>query len=386
MENLETEKNMSDQKKAINSIKVSGFIALFIGILVLSLILSGVSKDLAILIGVSSMLFILPGIFIILKPLKSKILLILLLIFYVLTLINTLNDKSFISAIIYAISALQTYSSIKNLNKLNTPPEKEEVLQNKDNKVNANEIQQKNIETDKNKAVPLTKKLIWIAALTIPIIVVVGIFLNLPQDLNEVPSTQHGAYSETELINSLIDGNLYQNKDSHYSFILPDGWKKIPENIIDEYRELLSEQLGYQINSYNSAFQPIDQEYFNYPYFFIQETDIKNETFNKILLDLKNQGLMVKLKDEFLEEFKEIFSNIEFGEAIVDEDNYKIFLVFEADTEMGAIKGLGVMNFGKDLIVNLFFYSTSEEYENLLPDFQKITSSFEFEKDYKYKN
>lgn len=396
MEDLETGKKALDPEKVKNSVKLSGFIALILGVLVLSLIFNNIldiSRDLAIFIGISSLIFILPSIFIIWKPLKSKIPLVLLFILYVLTIINTFNNKDFAFAIIYIFLALQVHVAIKNLNQWNAPPEKNEII--------PNETPQQNVEIKKNNALPLMKKLVWIAVLTIPLIIVVGILLGPPsvQNLDQLKFPEHGAYSDKNLESTKTDTEVwsnskysisdkntkYESADNHYSFILPEGWEEIPKDVIDDYQKLSSKQLGFQLPFYNAAFQPIGQNYFDYPYFFIQETNRNNETFKETLLSLKDQGLMIKVKDEFKKKFKEIFSDIKLGEAIVDEDNYKIFLVFEAKTTTGPIKALGVMNFGHDLIVNLFFYSTTEEYDKLFIDFQKTASSFEFEKDYQYK-
>ncbi|PJC51088.1 MAG: hypothetical protein CO032_01380 [Nitrosopumilales archaeon CG_4_9_14_0_2_um_filter_34_16] len=182
------------------------------------------------------------------------------------------------------------------------------------------------------------------------------------------------------------DTSVFYESGNHYSFNLPYGWQEIPIPVIEEYRTALSEELGMEeVPEYSGGFYLITNDYFEYPYILIQEFDRDYISFEEFRDLYKSQGY--RLEDvEVLKELesKQLFSNIEIGEALFDNEKYEVFATFEMDTPGGTMKALGSIFFGREMITHVFFYSAKEDYEKYLPIFQTVIASFSYDSGYEY--
>ncbi len=176
----------------------------------------------------------------------------------------------------------------------------------------------------------------------------------------------------------------YENIGGHYSFLLPNGWEEIPEKVIIEYRELMQSEYEIEIPEYVAGFHLIEKDYFEFPYILVQEFDRGDVTYEEMASVLQDEDIALEVMEDAVEDVPELISDISLGGTMLDNEKYRLYMVTESDTPIGEMKSLGVIYFGRDTIVHLFFYSDVGEFDKDLPKYQVITDFFKFEKNYQY--
>lgn len=61
--------------------------------------------------------------------------------------------------------------------------------------------------------------------------------------------------------------NRYYSRDGHFSFTIPEGWERIPDDVMSLYSDMISDSTGAQLNGdFEAAFQRESDGYFKWPY------------------------------------------------------------------------------------------------------------------------
>ena len=185
--------------------------------------------------------------------------------------------------------------------------------------------------------------------------------------------------------NQVFAQSFYSDSNDHYSFTLPNGWKEIPKNIIDQFVAKVVQQTQGQLNiKYDSGFQLADKEYFQHPYFLIQEYSINSPSYNEIEKML-NDANFSKEKERVTEKYSEFFGNFNFDKPFIDKQKGMVFMNINASVpNAGAVKGLLAIFLGDKHTTRLFFYTLETEYSQWLPAFKSIVDSFQYETNYAY--
>lgn len=179
-------------------------------------------------------------------------------------------------------------------------------------------------------------------------------------------------------------GLKYESESGHYSFLFPEGWEEIPKTVIEENRKFAKEEYGIEVPEYKAGFYLEGNDYFEFPYILIEEKNRGGTTFEEVVSSLKKEGYILKLTEKMENDLSEFVSGISFGEALVDKENYKVFMAMEGDNPSGEMNALGGLYFGRDIVVHLFCYSSAGYYNEDLVGFKTIADSFNFEEKYQY--
>lgn len=177
----------------------------------------------------------------------------------------------------------------------------------------------------------------------------------------------------------------YTNRQNHYFFTLPSGWKEIPKSTIDDFFRQLANEAGGTFINYAAGFQLEDaQNYFQYPYVLIQEHKINTPSFSQIIKEFESNKFSESV-DKEVDKYSEFMANATFQDPFFDEERKLIFMNLEMDVvNIGKVKGLIVMFLGKESIIQLNFYSVKSEYSKNLLTFNQIINSFSYEQGYQY--
>jgi len=160
-----------------------------------------------------------------------------------------------------------------------------------------------------------------------------------------------------------LEGFVYSNTESHYSFLVPSGWIEIPKPIIDKRMHKVADIIGdkYDFVDFSEGFQLNNSSYFKYPYFLVNKyiVDIPYYNYEKVAAMLNN--------------------------PVIDSGRNLVFEEFENSmTDNLKLKGLTVMFLGEKIITKFSFYSLESEYQEFLPIFNEIINSFKYNQGYEY--
>ena len=177
----------------------------------------------------------------------------------------------------------------------------------------------------------------------------------------------------------------YTNRAKHYSFIVPNGWIEIPKSTIDQVMHRLADMTNSEFIDYTAGFQIKSSKLFQYPYILIQEHSLHTTSYDEFLKLFNDDRFKKQLTKKINEEYSEVLSNSSFDKPFVDRERQAMFINFDLNVaQIGKVKGLMAIFFGKDGIVQLNFYSKESEYKDNLPIFQQVIDSFHYEDGYQY--
>ncbi len=173
----------------------------------------------------------------------------------------------------------------------------------------------------------------------------------------------------------------YKNYDLHYHFELPAGWIKIPNDIINEFVNTLSNRSGVKIPNYEAGFQISANRYFTHPYILVQHLPIANATISQIVNSFKGNG--GEINQQF--ESSGMIRSFSTSEIFVDKHRKMILRNLEADSpDVGFVKALCAICPGREGTVQVLLYALKKDYNYHLPTFVSILDSFTFDPGYEY--
>lgn len=186
---------------------------------------------------------------------------------------------------------------------------------------------------------------------------------------------------------SALSTERHTDPSLHYGFEVPEGWVRIPDDVLSEAVASLVEQTGIrQRLDYRAAFQLESEYYFTYPYLMIQHHAVDSATIRQISSAMSS-ALSSQAAREDLQKLADagIARGVSMGEPVVDPERRIVLQSIESEVEgVGPIKALSVMAPGRDGMVQLHFYSEAEDYNKYLPVFSSVVDTLEFEPGHSY--
>lgn len=194
-----------------------------------------------------------------------------------------------------------------------------------------------------------------------------------------------------------LESGRFHSETNGYSFAIPNGWVKIPANIVQERSELVLSANGQSDISYEAAFQTTSKEkWFQYPYVLFQVLEYshfglnrqpRESEFKSILSAISGIDVTDVVERITTPEVKQIYSDIGRGKAYLDTENRLYMFGMEANVApVGRIKGKIIGYIGKYAIVQVMFYDTVTNWERSKPDMDLIFGSFRFDTATEYKS
>ena len=174
----------------------------------------------------------------------------------------------------------------------------------------------------------------------------------------------------------------YSNSELHYSFKIPKGWVRIPDDAVAETYANIKKKAGTEIHKWAAGFQMANSEHFAYPHIITMHTLIDDAAiykFNRVFSEDTGEveEAIKKLESDGR------FSNIVISEIEFDDERKMVLFIMTFDVEnVGMIKALVALCPGKAGIVQINFRAYDSEFSIYRPVFEEILDSFKFEEKY----
>lgn len=203
-------------------------------------------------------------------------------------------------------------------------------------------------------------------------------------------TSEIGTLATSEDVDTTVP-HLYHNSRGHFSFVLPAGWEEIPKDVIDLSFKLLHEQSLQQLtleHDSDIAFQKKSETYFSCPYIMFQvkqdglwpESELKKYLFSNEAEESLQEGIL-----EVENKLPNLIQNSKIGQTVYDKNRNAIFIKAESQVtgtgKVSWITAIMLSNYGS---VNIYCYSTKNDFENDLPYFTQIINSFRYDVGYEY--
>jgi len=183
---------------------------------------------------------------------------------------------------------------------------------------------------------------------------------------------------------------LFHSEANGYSLKLPEGWIKIPDNIVHTTMNRLLSEKGQSEIVIETAFQ-LEAEglWFQYPYTGVQVVTYSSFGLNRQLNEgeFENHvkgmsGLdIIDYTEQVLTPIgQEIYPELAIGKIYLD-SNKRLYL-FGVEMELpsvGKIKGQVVGHFGRRSIIQVMFYDLESNWIQSKPERDFIFGSFQFD-------
>jgi hypothetical protein len=194
--------------------------------------------------------------------------------------------------------------------------------------------------------------------------------------------------------NAEAENYIYHNSENHFSFKIPDGWMKTPQNVLDENIKLLEQQANKTNVSLPNAFRPIaifqlkkTHNWPDVPYFQIVIEEGK--VSKKAIKELISSGEYKEVFEKGVSEARVILppiKSVEIGTPIYfDKRNLLLSKSSSFVTGTGKVTSLAAMFLGSETQVSFGFYSSEADYQKYMLDFSEVINSFKFDPGYEYK-
>jgi uncharacterized membrane-anchored protein len=189
------------------------------------------------------------------------------------------------------------------------------------------------------------------------------------------------------------EGSTFHHASHGYSLTLPAGWVRIPDDVVQRMMEALLEQNASI--TYDTGFQPAaSAKWFQYPYVLTQsvpysqmglDRQIKENEMGQVIKALTGMDLGKQVKGALKDEVKGIVSHAQVGTVDLDRANHRFFWTAEMQVAgVGEVRGGIVGYFGRDSLVQVMFYSRSQDWERDADVRSQITGSLRFDPDRDY--
>ncbi len=180
--------------------------------------------------------------------------------------------------------------------------------------------------------------------------------------------------------------NAYHDAANHYTFLIPSGWRTMPEKELDRLRAVFGGRLAGMGVHYDGGLRREAGSPWGYPYVLIQVQPIPAQglTFDELERDLKRvlPGALEKASGEL----GDLVHNASIGSAVLDRDRKIIVLRAKMDVAgAGTVQGVSVCHLGSDAMVSLHSYALNDDFEHYLRLFTEMNNSFQFDEGYEFK-
>jgi hypothetical protein len=175
--------------------------------------------------------------------------------------------------------------------------------------------------------------------------------------------------------------NIFRDEAYHYTITLPEGWNRIPSNIIEEAARIGDRLTGKRTTRYSAGIQ-YGTHYFSYdPYILINYHDAKLtwDEFKEDIMSMNPSAVDLK-------HLQDLMSIPEISSSFADHEKKLIIIKLKMDIVVfGEKQGLLVMFLGKECIVQFNINVMKDDYSKYLDDFIDIIYSFEYDAGFEYR-
>jgi hypothetical protein len=172
----------------------------------------------------------------------------------------------------------------------------------------------------------------------------------------------------------------YINHEYHFSFMIPDGWRRMSRSELDRIDEVLRQRQLDNLVKYETGFRPVNSSPGEFPYILLQIQPMKTTglSYEEIQnsLNLGIDGPMKKVEGAF----SDIIKGLAPGTITLDRDRDRILIRMQAEMIfVGKVDGLSVTHLGSEAVVSIHCYAKETSFQTYLPTFNDVNSSFAFD-------
>jgi hypothetical protein len=183
---------------------------------------------------------------------------------------------------------------------------------------------------------------------------------------------------------------LFQSEANGYSIAIPDGWVKIPDEILAERFKFLFSTGSKAVYSFEMAYQQSSSgQWFEYPYVLVQvmtyskmglNRQIYKSEFKKIISGLTGLDMDDVINEHISDDAKGFVSGGAIGEVSLDQENNLYVVGLEMNVDgVGRIQGQGAGHFGQYSIIQVNFYDLKSNWNLTTAERELIQESFKFD-------
>ncbi|PCI24837.1 hypothetical protein COB57_03655 [Candidatus Peregrinibacteria bacterium] len=169
--------------------------------------------------------------------------------------------------------------------------------------------------------------------------------------------------------------------NAHYSFSVPEGWKEIPKDVIeDAYRTI-------GLKAPRKVFQKDVDQYFQYPYFSLDEGVLTAGVYNSFLQLAESQDEKGGMREVLNKKAKDVFeesSSVDMGNISINEAGDVLSIQSFMKVGGEEIQGDVLTLFGKDHYVTIGFSRISGQDDGDSVILENIVHSFSFDEGFKF--
>ncbi len=182
-----------------------------------------------------------------------------------------------------------------------------------------------------------------------------------------------------------VEPSLFHSQTYDYSLTIPDGWRQIPQTIVDEGLNRATSSDSKRKFIYDVAFQRNSAErWFQTPYVMVQviklHRQIHEDEFEKFIKKFSGIELTVLAKEALNSEALNLLTNIATGKVYLDRDNRLFLYNLESNVaNVGKVRGKRVGHFGCQTLIIVSFYDTVRNWNESKFDRDLILKSFCFD-------
>lgn len=182
----------------------------------------------------------------------------------------------------------------------------------------------------------------------------------------------------------------FHSEANGYSISIPDGWIKIPDEVVAERFKFLSSTESKAVYSFEMAFQQSSSgQWFVYPYVLVQvmtyskmglNRQIHKSEFKKIISGLTGLDMDDVINENISDDAKSFVSGGAIGEVSLDQENNLYVFGLEMNIDgVGKIRGQVGGHFGRHSIIQVNFYDLKSNWNLTATERELIQESFMFD-------
>jgi hypothetical protein len=183
------------------------------------------------------------------------------------------------------------------------------------------------------------------------------------------------------------EGIQYSDPELHYSIKFPEGWRRLPSEILDQLVEEFRLQIGNPLPKYDAWFQRSDRPVGDFPYLLISRQICRMPTLDELAAGLDSNALTsAETIDNKLNRF---VKGTKLAKSVIDRRRNLVIVESEQFVGLGnrgKAKGKTCIFPGKAGVAQLNFATSADDVERSRAEFDFILESFSFEPSYDYQS
>lgn len=174
--------------------------------------------------------------------------------------------------------------------------------------------------------------------------------------------------------------NIYYNKEGHFSFVVPDGWREFPKDVLDKFTETMNQLPGAKVEL-TTGFYDTEK---SSTYMLLQINRSGRWSENKLRKITTDRTAKKTIQDR-TKIFKD-YGDLRLNEIIYDNKKHILYMKTALSTDTTKTVGISATMLSNYGAVTMVFYALEEDFNSASTHFSQIIDSFNFDKDYQYIN